>query len=325
MREVTSGETISLVAEFFRFDTTGNKIMMDPDSTPLVSIYDPLHDPRDSSTNLVTDAVVYEQAATKITTGIYQYEFTTDSDLDTNWWFDVWTAEVDGIEGIAHMQFLVLGDMQSLPVLASNQLITVTLDSTIEDVDGNLLGEDYSFSFITTFDPFYSDPKLMRLYGGSWVAAIDDATLSLMVYEASKEADWITPPYVVLNGRTFYEARKNYVTYNALLKMLEMPINQGGMTKMLGDLLVKREGASFIDMINRLTDNKRKWEAVVNDGGNTGLGQSRPPVITSKGILDPNRRDIGRLWVTPPESHWPGANGKSRESVYRRWKFDEVR
>lgn len=324
MREVSSGETITLTAEFFRFDTSGNKIMMDPDDTPLVSIYDPLHDPRDSSTDLVADAAIYQQAATKLTTGIYQYSYTTDADLDTNWWFDLWEATVDGISGSAHMQFLILGDSSSSPVLSSNQLITVTLASTIEDTSGIPLGEDYSFAFITTFNPFYSDPKLMRAYAGSWISAVGDDTLSLMIYEASKEADLITPPYVEKNARIFYEARKNYTTYNAILKLVEMPINQGGMTKMLGDLLVKREGANFLDMIERITDNKRKWEAVVNDGGDTGLNQSRPPRITSKGILDPDRRQIGRLWVTPNQGDWPGANGKSRETPYRRWKFDEV-
>ena len=324
MREVSSGETIVLTAEFFRFDTSGNKVMTDPDDTPLVSVYDPLHDPRDSSTDLVADAAVYQQAATKLTTGIYQYSYTTDADIDTNWWFDVWEASVDSISGIAHMQFLIIGAELSEQVLSHNQLITVTLASTIEDTSGNQLGEEYRFAFITTFNPFYSDAKLMRAYAGSWITSVGDDTLSLMIYESSKEADLITPPYIEKNARVFYEARKNFTTYNAILKLLEMPINQGGMTKMLGDLLVKREGASFLDMINRITDNKRKWEAVVNDGGATGLNQSRPPLITSKGILDPDRRQIGRLWVTPHDGDWPVANGKTRQTPYRRWKFDEV-
>ena len=323
-REVTAGESITLIAEFFVFDTDGNKRFIDPDSTPLVSIYDPESDPRDSSTDLVNDAAIYQQAATRLMKGIYSYEYLTDVAIqDTDYWFDMWEATIDGTSGTAHMQFLIIGATEFVNILAPNILVTVVLDSSISDTDGNELGEDYEFSFITVFNPFYSDPKLIRAYAGQWVSAVDDATISLLIYEASKEADLITPRYINKYGAVFLEARKNFTTYSTILRMLELPVNQGGMTKMLGDLLVKREGQNFIDMINRCRQNKQEYAHIVNNAGWVGAGESRPPVITAKGILDPDRKDIGRLWVNPGEA-WPVANGQIRQNPYRRHKYDNI-
>jgi hypothetical protein len=326
-RQVTAGETITLIAEFFTFNSSGNKVLQDPDNPPIVSIYDPLHDPRDSNTDIALDALIYQEPSTRLERGIYSYSYAVPATQQTNYWFDLWEATVDGISGAAHMQFLVFGDAEvdQTPVLSNNMMVTVELDSTIASTDGQELGSDYAWSFITTFSPSYSDTKLVRAYAGQWVAAVDDATILLLIYEASKEADNITPRYVTKLNPVFLEARKNFTTYSAILKMIELPVNQGGMTKMLGDLLVKREGANFIDMIKRCEENKNKFAKVVNDAGWVGPNESRPPVITSKGIFDPNRRDIGRLWVTPAENEWPVANGKSRNNARRIWRFDNVR
>jgi len=94
---------------------------------------------------------------------------------------------------------------------------------------------------------------------------------------------------------------------------------------MLGDLLVKREGANFIDMKERIQENKNKWEQVVNSAGLLGPGESWEPAIGMKGALDPDRREIGRLWVKPNEGEWAIANGKSRPNPLRIWKFDNIK
>ena len=47
-REIANGETITLYAEFYELDTSGNKVLKDPDSTPVVSIYNAFNDPRGS-------------------------------------------------------------------------------------------------------------------------------------------------------------------------------------------------------------------------------------------------------------------------------------
>ncbi|NBX51513.1 hypothetical protein EBT25_16680, partial [bacterium] len=132
-RQVSAGETITLIAEFFTFNSSGNKVLEDPDSTPLVSIYDAFHDPRDSSTNLSADALIYQATATRLERGIYGYEYTVPATQQTNYWFDMWEATVDEIDGTAHMQFLVFGDseVESVPVLSNNMMVTVELDSTV--------------------------------------------------------------------------------------------------------------------------------------------------------------------------------------------------
>lgn len=307
-REVEAGSSITLYAEFYDVDVTGNKVLKDPDTTPLVSIYDALHDPRDSSTNLSGDARVYRTSATQVTTGIYSYTYTVPSNQITNWWFDMWEATIDGLSGSAVMQFLVSGTDSGTTPLGYNMIVQVTLDSSIADTDGNELGDDYEFWFTTQFDPMYSDPVLIKLYAGNWVKEIPDETLLLMLYESSKLADDITPANITINTDFYNNARSRFVTADAVLRLLSIPVNQGGLTKQLGDLMVKRDGASFMDMINRIQKERDEWYRVVNAGGNIGPGESLGPMTVVKGERDPDRLNAGRLWIRPGAYDQPGAN-----------------
>jgi hypothetical protein len=308
-REVESGSQIILYAEFYELDTEGNRVLTDPDTTPLVSIYDAFHDPRSSSIDLINDSRVYRTSATQVTTGIYSYAYTVPSSQITAYWFDRWEATIGGTSGEAVMQFLVVGaDVGSTP-LQNNFVIQIILDSTVSDTDGNTLGEDYEFWFTTEFDPMYSDPVLLRLYAGNWLSQVPDETLMLMLYESSKLADDITPPGC--SQTTYYKnARSRFVTYDAALRLLSLPINQGGKTKSLGDLFVKNEGASFIDLLDRLLKERDEWFRVVNACGEIAPGESLPPITTVKGRFDPDRRPIGRRWDSPGRNDIPGANDK---------------
>ena len=147
-REIEAGSTITLYAEFYSLDDKGNKVLKDPDETPLVSIYDAFHDPRVSS-DLEADALVFESSATKVTTGIWKFNYSVPEDVMTNFWFDKWDAVVDSVEGSAIMQFLVIGTDVDDQILDKNILVTVTIDSSLEDMNGNTLSEDYVFSFLT--------------------------------------------------------------------------------------------------------------------------------------------------------------------------------
>jgi hypothetical protein len=298
-RDVAAGESITLYAEFYDVDTEGNRALRDPDATPTVSIYDAFNDPRSSNTDLVTDALVYRATSTKVTTGIYRYTYTVPSSQITNWWFDLWEAELDGeaISGV--MQFLVEDSDEGTSPLTNNLVIQITLDDSISDTDGNSLEEDYVFWFLTTMDPMYSDPVKLRTYAGAWLSSIPDETLMLMLYESSVLADDITPTAFSKNNPVFSNARSRFVTADAALRLLSLPVNQGGMTKSLGDFMVKREGASFIDMIGRLEKDRNTWELVVNAGGWIGPGESWGPVIAVKGEYDPDRPRIGRRWTAP--------------------------
>lgn len=309
-REIDSGDTIVLYAEFYNFDINGNKVLTDPDTIPVVSIYDGLHDPRESGTDLVSDARLYQVAATQVTTGIYSYSYTVPASQMTNWWFDLWEATLNGISGSAVMQFLVQGTDYGTTPLSSNLIVQITLDSTISDLSGNELGDDYEFWFTTTFDPMYSDPVLVKVYAGNWVSDIADETLLIMLYESSKLADDITPTGITINTSFYNNARSRFVTADAVLRLLSIPVNQGGMMKQLGDLLVKRDGANFSDMVNRINKERDEWYRVVNAGGNIGLGESMPPISIVKGDADPDRRNAGRLWIRPGPNDTAMANGR---------------
>lgn len=308
-REISAGSQILLYAEFYELDSEGNKVLVDPDSAPYVSIYDALHDPRGSGIDLVNDSRVYRADPTQVTTGIYFYPYTVPSSQLTNNWFDRWEATINGIDGVAVMQFLVIGTDAGTTPLSNNHVVQVILDSTIADEDGNTLGEDYEFWFTTEFDPMYSDPTLLRLYVGNWISQVPDETLMLMLYESSKLADDITP--VGCSQTTYYKnSRTRFVTYDAALRLLSLPINQGGKTKSLGDLLVKTEGGSFIDLLDRLLKERDEWFRVVNACGDIVPGESLPPISTVKGKYDSDRRKIGRRWDSPGRNDIPGANDK---------------
>lgn len=319
-RSVAAGSTILLYCEFYTIDVTGNKVLKNPDTPPLVSIYDALHDPRDSSITS-GDALIYRASSTQVTTGIYRYSYTVPSNQITNWWFDLWEATIDGIAGSAVMQFLVEGDDEGTTPLTTNLLVTITLSDTIADTDGNTLEDDYEFWFTTEFSPMYSDPTLLRLYTGNWIRDISDETLSLMLYESSKLADDITPAGITINTTFYNNARTRFVTIDAMFRLLSIPMNQGGMTKSLGDLLVKREGASFIDMLNRAQKERDEWYRVVNSGGNIGPGESFGPISVIKGQYDPDRYNAGRLWIRPGAYDQAGANSRIKVAGKRLYKY----
>lgn len=319
-RTVESGNSIILYAEFYELDSEGNKVLIDPDSIPLVSIYDAFHDPRGSSIDLESDAIVYQDSATQVTTGIYSYTYTVAASQMTNNWFDRWEAAIGGVDGVAVMQFLVVGDDAGTTPLSENYVVQIILDSTISDDEGNTLEEDYEFWFTTQFDPMYSDPTLLRLHVGNWVSQIPDETLMLMLYESSKFADDITP-----TGRTkdsyYKNARTRFVTYDAALRLLSIPVNQGGKTKSLGDLYVKTEGASFVNILGGLLSERDEWFRIVNAYTTIAPGESYDPIYAVKGHFDPDRRKTGRLWDPVGQGEIPAANDKHVKEGRRLYSY----
>lgn len=309
-REVIAGETIRLYIEIYDIDPTGNKVLKNADSLPVVSIYDPLHDPRDTSTTS-GDATVYRANSTLLSTGIYYYDYTSPSGVITNYYFDVWEASIGGLTGSAVMQFLVVGTDAGATPLDYNYIVEVTIDSTVADTDGNTLESNYEFWFTTAFNPMYSDPTLLKLYVGNWITSIPDETLMLMLYESSKLADDITPTGKCQTSY-FQNARSRFVTYDAALRLLSLPVNQGGMAKSLGDLFVKREGTAFIDLLDRLLKERDEWLRIVNAWDDLAPGESGAPIVAVKGQFDPDRPLIGRRWdyQLPGSQNIPGMNDK---------------
>jgi hypothetical protein len=318
-REVASGETILLYIEVYDNEIDGNRALKNADSIPTVSIFDQFNDPRDPVTE-EGDAIVLNAVATQITTGIYRYSYTVPSGQITGFWFDRWKVIIDGIESTAVMQFLVSGNDEGTTPLIDNCVVQITIDDSVTDIDGNSLANDYEFYFLTPFSPMYSDPVRLRLEMGIWVNEISDETLTLMLYEASIAADDITPAGINIFEPLYSHARTRWVTCNAAMRLLGLPLNQGGMTKSLGDLLVKRDAANFGDMLKHLHEECGKWEAVVNAGGNIGPGESLGPIAVVKGEFDPDRRAIGRRWNSSV-SALPYANNKLRRSGGRLYEF----
>jgi hypothetical protein len=103
-----------------------------------------------------------------------------------------------------------------------------------------------------------------------------------------------------------------------------------GGKKQLGDLMIDQgDVVTTVDKetVDFLRERRNEWWRVVNAGGNIVPGQGLAPTYTVKGILDPDRRNVGRLWddITPANFPIPTVNRKVRENprLRGRWRFEQ--
>ena len=200
--------------------------------------------------------------------------------------------------------------------LYENNVIIVSLDSSISDTSGNSLSADYNFFFSTEFSPFYVGARAIRLRLGSFGNYIPEDTINFAIWEASREADVWTPSTWV-SSTLFLRARYNFVLCYAawILVTGGLGLSGNGITKKLADFSVTRNGGSGAD---GLDDNLREcWELnkeVIVAGGDP-LYQARPKGVV-KGDYCVDEPPYGRLWG---ETTTPIVNTKVTYSGHRRW------
>lgn len=326
------GQTIKLNAKFL--DASGN--LTDPDVSPIVDIFPAGKDPN-SGTTVDGDAVVLNATQTSLgippgtnfivrdSLGCYSYEFPIPATADFGVWFDRWDATVDGQAIQAVFMFAVVGGGSiGTSQLFENNRVQVCIDADILDADGNKLSDEFCWYFTTSYNPLYSSVRRLRLECGPLLSEIPDDTINLAIFEASLFADGITFP-VSPGGESntsYYEfARREYVTCLAGAKLLGSKSSQGK-SKRLADLSVDLSGSTG-DKLGKLEACLAKWDHVVKSQGTLGQGTSLKPKGVVKGLLDPDRPDIGRLWTKwSPFSNddVPAANTKVRRSGSKRSK-----
>lgn len=319
---VPAGKTVVLRAIFL--DGCGEPT--DPD-TDTIQIY--IYDNNTSTSDLddAIEALDFSNAratitsVTKITTGFYEVTYTISISGETGTWHDVWYCTIGGVASIQYFSIQVDAPLDiQLQVIGNNTLIVVTLSEDITDEDGNTLGSEQYITFSTTYSPYYASPELLRLECGSWLNGIPDDTLSLMIHWSSLEADVITG-LPNSNSSVYNMARTKFVVYDAALRCLALPANIGGKTKQLADLMIKND-SSFDNVMRELKTERDQWYRVVNAGGSILPGQSFAPAVAVKGILDPDRPKIGRLWLDPRDYNYaqPTHNRKVLPYGHLRWK-----
>lgn len=334
---VLAGEEILLRAVFV--DSMGN--LIDPDTTPVLYIYDESIDTDTISEEI--DALVFSSAiegpisATRLSAGYYQYEYEVPTDYEAGTWHDVWVGVVNGITNATMLSFTV---EESIDIdsqnIGNNTMIVVELSSSITNLDGDSSLEEQKLYYTTTYSPLYASPDLVRAEVGPWIDYIPDDTLALMIHWSSLEAQFIQGPDQESWGNLKL-ARTKFAIYDAALRTAmqfgggnNAGYSTGGM-KSLGDLKIEQgEIVATVDKetVAFLREQRNAWWRVVNAGGNIVPGQGLSPTFAVKGMFDPDRRNVGRLWddVTTENFAIPTVNKKVRTAprLRGRWQFNEL-
>jgi hypothetical protein len=220
--------------------------------------------------------------------------------------------------------------------LHNNNMVFIQLDETISSTtEDDTLGSDFTWYFTTTYTPMYSAIRRIRLDLGALIVLVPDDTINLAIFEASLEAQALTfgTPEVrtASMSRFFAFARRQYVTCLAEVILLNAisggSIIEGGKSKRLADLQISYDGGGqFKSLLDKAMNCLMKWAPTLTSAGEISPGTSQRPSMVIKGILDPDRPEVGRDWqpvstYSGIEDSYPAANTKSRHSVLsRRWK-----
>lgn len=197
--------------------------------------------------------------------------------------------------------------------LLENNIIDIVIAETLKDTSGYNFSGGYSSYFTTTYNPLYVTARRIRLDIGAQIASIPEDTINLAIFEASRTADIISFSGTIANQRYYDHAKRQFVICEASGILLQGIAAQTAVSaKRLGDFTVDYDGNFLPRILKRLEDCIAQWEPIVMGGGDT-----RDFAIGVKGLLDPNRPEVGRLW-SDESNMIPGANG--RESYYYRWR-----
>ncbi len=309
-RNIRPGQTITLRAKFV--DDLGDA---EQASNVYVNIFEP-----DTDTSNLSEAIVVSGVANYFGNGIFQYAYLVPSNGPAGTWTDQWQGQLTSQYLDEDLNFIVTtsGLIQDPgSQLHINNIVEVTLTSGINDVSGNHLKDGFSFSFLTTTSPSYTDILKVKIEAGGWIGDLPDDVIQLAILEASLEADVIT--FIKGSPTAFYvHARREWTTCKALMMLL---INMGnGMlkSKTLDNLSVTYDTAGLVDAMDKSMQCMLKWEGqVIAGGGLRGTGQ---PVGVVKGACDPDRPNVGRLWISTDNGYGPNNVPAANDKVkpYRR-------
>lgn len=221
----------------------------------------------------------------------------------------------------------VTGSILSLSIprnqLFANNLVSITLDSSIAGTNGTTLGTDYEWEFSTGYSPLYCTVRRMRLEIGQFIQNVPDDTLNLAIHLASLEADNLT--FNTENGGdTYFQfARSQWVCCRAQEMVLLNTVGASGAlkSKRLGDLEVSYDTSSGSTRIalERAVNCQDQWKNIMMMGGRT----VQDPIIAVKGEDDADRPPIGRGWLHTRDIYnpnTPAGNRQVRVSNSRRYR-----
>jgi len=200
-----------------------------------------------------------------------------------------------------------------------NNIVVVSLDETVADTDGNTLGVDTEFYFGTTLTPFYAGVRHVRLRLGAIGNYFPDETVSLAIWDASREVDAILAPSTILDTIAYNRARQQWVVcFAAWVLVSSSGSITGSVRKRLGDFDVSRsEGSGSAGLDDTLRDCVNHYQALIEGGGDFAGTLSAPQRVV-KGDYNVDEPNYGRGWDMPTQP-FPFVNNKVLYSGERRW------
>jgi hypothetical protein len=178
-----------------------------------------------------------------------------------------------------------------------NSIYEVTVSGDITS-DGTSIGQDLTFTFQTTLNPFYSDVDTVLDDIGSWVQSLPRDLVARFIYrssifvqnEARAEYLELVDP-VLLTYRPTWDARQ-FVRYDAGWNLLQYvylgKVVEGGESIVLGDLQVKTKNSytpDFQSAVKDLRSMRLKYlDAIMGHHGRRWA----EPVVTQKGKSNTN-------------------------------------
>jgi hypothetical protein len=189
------------------------------------------------------------------------------------------------VPGTVQSEGAVLTFMPSAP-LEKNSIYSITINQQITSSAGVALDDDIVWIFSTVFSPYYSSVSRIRDDLGGFVGDVSDIAIVKMIYNVSLWADQIAAyPYGTLNAdflgdtqskttnKIFYH---EFVRYETDLKILSRKtvehMSQHGMTRQLGDLIVKQSGSMTPDLsssVKRLEAERNTYKRYLTIGDGT--------------------------------------------------------
>jgi hypothetical protein len=201
--------------------------------------------------------------------------------------------------------------------LYENNLVVVTLDSSIADTDGNTLGSDTAFFFGTSLNPFYAGIRHVRLRLGAIGDRFPDETIAFAIWDASREALALAPASIG-DSSAYIRARTMFVVCLASWYLVGGGRSStGGGRKRLADLDVSIDDSVSTAIMDDLKDCFDRYELALRSGGEAGFGASLKPLAVVKGTNDLDEPAFGRTWERVSEA--PISNARHSQSSWRRW------
>jgi len=198
-------------------------------------------------------------------------------------------------------------------VFVENSIVIVSL-ADITALDESIM-QEYTLSFATVINPAYATVAQIKVILGPFADNVTDIAIAMLIYEYSVEADIITSS-LTGNAALVALAKKKWVQCKVAYDLIFATIlDSQGKSKRLADMQVDYSGVSPREkeaFFDKLKDCIEKWEEILKTGG-VGVR----PVMTIKGLYDPDRPEVGRNWTQRP-SAGPHANTVVPKVVGRR-------